>query len=149
MGQRLKHAPDDRKLTELMANSAHQIWLAGLGAFAKAQSERTKLFDSLVKRGEAMQACAGKAASEHVTQVGKSAAGAWDKLEQVFEERVSHALNRLGVPSYQDIQTLSKHVAELNASVQTLLKPGKGSAAAAKKPAVRARKTSPMTSSVA
>ena len=52
--------------------------------------------------------------------MSKSASGAWDKLEQVFEERVSKSLNRLGVPTYNDIQALSKQVDQLNASVQEL-----------------------------
>jgi poly(hydroxyalkanoate) granule-associated protein len=114
-------------------NSAHQIWLAGLGAFAKAQAEGAKLFDSLVKEGEAVQARAGKIAHIQATQFGKSAAGAWDKLEQVFEERVSKSLNRLGVPTYADIQALTKHVNELNESVQELLKSSKGGAESAPK----------------
>ena len=35
-----------------MLNSPHQIWLAGLGAFSRAQQEGTKLFETLVKQGE-------------------------------------------------------------------------------------------------
>lgn len=125
MAQKLKETTDDAKVAHLVMNSAHQIWLAGLGAFAKAQAEGTKVFDSLVKEGEAVQARAGKAATTQMSQLSKSAAGAWDKLEQVFEERVSKSLNRLGVPTYADIQALSKHVNELNASVQELLKSSK------------------------
>ena len=74
--------------------------------------------------------------------MSKNAAGAWDKLEQVFEERVSKSLNRLGVPTYGDIQALSKHVNELNASVQELLKSSKGGEAAAHKRVAKSGKTS-------
>jgi len=137
MAQKLKETTDDAKVAHLVMNSAHQIWLAGLGAFAKAQAEGTKVFDSLVKEGEAVQARAGKAATTQMSQLSKSAAGAWDKLEQVFEERVSKSLNRLGVPTYADIQALSKHVNELNASVQELLKSSKR---AGKTPATKADK---------
>jgi len=133
MAQKLKEATDEGKVAQLVMNSAHQIWLAGLGAFAKAQAEGTKLFDSLVKEGEAVQARAAKVAHVQVTQFGKSAAGAWDKLEQVFEDRVSRSLNRLGVPTYGDIQALSKHVNELNESVQQLLKSSQGAGEAASK----------------
>jgi len=133
MAQKLKETPEEGNLSQLVMNSAHQIWLAGLGAFAKAQAEGAKLFDSLVKEGEAVQARAGKIAHIQATQFGKSAAGAWDKLEQVFEERVSKSLNRLGVPTYADIQALTKHVNELNESVQELLKSSKGGAESAPK----------------
>jgi poly(hydroxyalkanoate) granule-associated protein len=141
MAQKLKEASDDGKITQLVMSSAHQIWLAGLGAFAKAQAEGTKLFDSLVKEGEAVQARAGKVATAQMAQVSKNAAGAWDKLEQVFEDRVSKSLNRLGVPTYGDIQALSKHVNELNASVQELLKSSKGGEAPAHKRVAKGGKT--------
>jgi poly(hydroxyalkanoate) granule-associated protein len=109
-------------------DSAHQIWLAGLGAFAVAQSEGPKVFNNLVKQGESVQARAAKAASAQIGEVSKGASGAWDKLEQVFEERVSKSLNRLGVPTFKDIQALSKRVDQLNTSVQDLLKSGAGTA---------------------
>ena len=43
--QNQKNVLDFRKYTQ-------QIWLAGLGAFSRAEEEGTKLFDSLVKVGE-------------------------------------------------------------------------------------------------
>jgi poly(hydroxyalkanoate) granule-associated protein len=132
MAQKLKETADDGKITQYIMSSAHQIWLAGLGAFAKTQAEGTKLFESLVKEGEAVQARAGKAANAQFAQMTKSASGAWDKLEEVFEERVSRSLNRLGVPTYNDIQALTKHVNELNASVQQLLA-SQGTGAAARR----------------
>jgi poly(hydroxyalkanoate) granule-associated protein len=141
MAQKLKETADDGKITQYIMSSAHQIWLAGLGAFAKTQAEGTKLFESLVKEGEAVQARAGKAANAQFAQVSKSASGAWDKLEQVFEERVSRSLNRLGVPTYNDIQALTKHVNELNGSVQQLLSASQGAAGPARKRVGKAAKS--------
>jgi poly(hydroxyalkanoate) granule-associated protein len=140
MALKLKDAADDTKIVQLVTHSAHQIWLAGLGAFAKAQSEGGKLFDSLVKEGEALQGRAGKAANAQIAQVSKSVGGTFDKLEQVFEERVSRSLNKLGVPTYADIQALSKHVNQLNASVQELLKSDKQTHRAPQKRATKASK---------
>jgi poly(hydroxyalkanoate) granule-associated protein len=128
MAQKLKQAGDGN-IGHVVMNSAQQIWLAGLGAFARAQSEGSKMFDSLVKEGEAVQSRTGKAASAQMARLSKNAAGTWDKLEQVFEERVSKSLNKLGVPSYGDIQALSKHVNELNANVRILVKQSKGGSA--------------------
>lgn len=135
MAQKLKARTEDKNITQLIMDSAHQIWLAGLGAFAVAQTEGPKVFNSLVKEGQAVQAKAAKAAGAQISQVSKSATGAWDKLEQVFEERVSKSLNRLGVPTYKDIQTLSKRVDQLNTSVQQALKASEGKKAAPRKPA--------------
>jgi peptidoglycan hydrolase CwlO-like protein len=52
--------------------------------------------------------------------VSKQAAGSWDKLEKVFEDRVSRSLESLGVPTQKDIQALTKRVEELNKAVAAL-----------------------------
>ena len=140
MAQKLKGTSGDGKFGQVVMSSAQQIWLAGLGAFARAQAEGSKMFDSLVKEGEAVQARTGKAATAQVARLSKNAAGTWDKLEQVFEDRVSKSLNRLGVPSYGDIQALSKHVNELNANVRMLVKQSKGGARKHGKAAAKAGK---------
>jgi poly(hydroxyalkanoate) granule-associated protein len=121
----------DRQLAKTVRDSAQQIWLAGLGAFAKAQAEGSKVFDALVKEGQSIHSrtrkVAGSKVSEMTTTLGKmatkatnQATGSWDKLEQVFEDRVARALNRIGVPTNKDINNLSKRVEELTASVQKL-----------------------------
>ena len=46
---------DPQQMSEQMKQSAQQIWQAGLGAFAKAQQEGGKVFESLVKEGSKLQ----------------------------------------------------------------------------------------------
>ena len=150
MVKRLKDIADtsgESKLADTVRDSAQQIWLAGLGAFSKAQEEGVKVFDALVKEGKGLEAKTRKMTESRVSevtgQVNKAAQSAtdkanaaWDKLEQVFEDRVARALNRLGVPTNNDINSLSKQVAELNATVAALTaKPRKAPAkkAAAKR----------------
>lgn len=105
--------------------SAQQIWLAGLGAFAKAQEEGSKVFDTLVKEGVSMQRKTQSAASEKLseattkmasmaTDISSKASGQWDKLETIFEDRVAKALKKLGVPTAADIELLSARIEELN-----------------------------------
>lgn len=110
----------DNQLASTIKDSAQQIWLAGLGAFAKAQEEGNKVFDALVKEGEAIHKKTRKVADEKMAEVAVKAAGTWDRLEQVFEDRVARALGSLGVPAKKDIDKLSKRVAELTAVVQKL-----------------------------
>lgn len=110
----------DSQLAATVRESAHQIWLAGLGAFAKAQEEGGKVFDALVKEGEAIQARTKEAAAEKVTELTTRATGTWDRMEKVFEDRVARALGSLGVPTKQDVQALSRRVAELTEAVQKL-----------------------------
>ena len=115
-------ALSENQLTDTVKESAHQIWLAGLGAFAKAQEEGNKVFDALVKEGETIQKKTRKAADEKMAVVAGKAAGTWDRLEQVFEDRVARALSSLGVPSKKDIDKLSKRIAELTVMIQKLVK---------------------------
>lgn len=122
MAEKLKVFSEQKPFTQMATDSARSIWLAGLGAFAKAQTEGGKLFETLVKEGEAIESRTRKTASKQVDEVTKKAAGAWDKLEQVFEDRVAKSLNRLGVPTHKEVRDLSKQVAELNANVKQLLK---------------------------
>jgi poly(hydroxyalkanoate) granule-associated protein len=112
--------------TKLVKDSANQIWLAGLGAFAKAQTEGGKLFDSLVAAGEDIESRTKKVAEDKVEMAKNKTSDTWDKLEQVFEERVSRALSRLGVPTNDDIQSLSKRIEELNNNIKELIKSEEG-----------------------
>ena len=109
-------------------DSASQIWLAGLGAFSKAQEEGSKLFDGLVKEGLDLESTTRKVTTAKVNvvkgavegtvgQVQAKASNSWDKLEKVFEDRVSRALGALGVPTAKDIQTLTRRVEELQTAV--------------------------------
>jgi len=120
---------DDTQLADAVRTSAQQIWQAGLGAFAKAQEEGGKVFAKLVKEGNELQKRTqrlGKipdvagTVEKMADSVGKQAASSWDKLEQVFEERVSRSLKSLGVPTQQDILTLNKRIEELNKTVAAL-----------------------------
>ena len=71
---------DNADIVATIRNSAMQIWLAGLGALSKAQKERSRIFHTLVKEGEAVQERTGKIAGDRIEQV-KAAAG--DFVEQV------------------------------------------------------------------
>ncbi|MDK9702339.1 MAG: phasin family protein [Sulfuritalea sp.] len=142
--KKLKSVGKDSQLSLTIRESAQQIWLAGLGAFAKAQEEGNKVFDALIREGEAIQRKTRKVTEDKVTEMAAKATGTWDKLEQVFENRVARALNSLGVPTKDDVAQLAKRVAELKAEVEKL---NRGAAKAAKpaaaKPAVRRAKTAP------
>lgn len=119
------------QLSGTVKESAQQIWLAGLGAFAKAQEEGGKVFEALVKEGTSIQRKTQAAAEEKIseatnrmanmaTDISSKASGQWDKLENIFEERVSKALNKLGVPSAKDIEVLIARIEELNRNVSKL-----------------------------
>jgi poly(hydroxyalkanoate) granule-associated protein len=147
MVKKFKSLPESQ-LTHTVKESAQQIWLAGLGAFSKAQAEGSKVFDALVKEGQSIQKKTRKLADDQIADVRKvadakvaamtgKAAGTWDRLEQVFEDRVARALASLGVPTKKEVDKLAKRVAELSTAVQELGGTGQGSARKVTRPATR------------
>lgn len=129
-------------LAGAIKDSAQQIWLAGLGAFAKAQEEGSKAFETLVKEGLAIQRKTQAAAegrlyeatsrvSGMASEIQNKAAGQWDKLESLFEERVAKALGHLGVPSARDVEALMERIDALNEQVMRFSGLDQGSAAQA------------------
>lgn len=133
------------KAADRIKDSAQQIWLAGLGAFAKMQQEGSKAFEALVRDGAGMQKKTQQAAEETLAQAqqrmagfanefGTKAAGQWGKLENIFEERVARALEKLGMPSAADMAALQARVEALEAQLK---KAQQGTASAARKTAAR------------
>lgn len=129
--RKLAESKSDNQLAKSVRDSAQQIWLAGLGAFVKAREDGTKVFETLVKEGRNIQARTREIAEERLDdvagrvgevtgRVGRQATESWDRLEQVFEQRVSRALSRLGLPTTEEIAALSERVERLAASVEAL-----------------------------
>ncbi len=147
MASNLAEQPSAKQVMD----SAQQIWLAGLGAFAKAKNEGGKVFDTLVKQGEQIEKhtrtvaeATIETAREQASKTIGLASGKFDKLEQVFEDRVHKSLNRLGVLTSKDVEALSGQVAELSEAVRALLvqkkrttKPAATKKLAARKPAAK------------
>ena len=118
-------------LSNTLSESAQQIWLAGVGAFGRAQAEGTKLFEALVKEGLSLEQTARKfaggradvvrdAVESRVGQARERAVDTWDRLEKVFEDRVQRALVKLGVPNRDDLGALVDRVDALNAELRKL-----------------------------
>lgn len=136
-------------LSKSISESAQQIWLAGVGAFGRAQAEGTRLFDGLMKEGANLEKTARAYANTRAgtvrnvveTGVGQTrdrAADTWDRLEKVFEDRVQRALVKLGVPGRDDVQALSARVDALTAALQR-----RGAAPAGKTAKASAKKAAP------
>jgi len=128
-----KPTGEAKDLSQAVLDSSRQIWLAGLGAFVRAQAEGTKMFETLVKQGESLESRTKKAASHtaamargaataKVKEVQKGVGGTWDKLEQVFEARVERALSKLGVYTQNDLVRLTGRVDVLSEAVNELIK---------------------------
>ncbi len=151
MVKKLKELAEDKELANAVRSSAQQIWQAGLGAFAKAQEEGGRVFSKLVKEGTQFQqraedkvADVSDSVGKLADGVGKHASGSWDKLEQVFEERVARALATIGVPTQHDIVALHAKLDALSAQVAALSQPAAKAVLTPAQPvAARAAKAAP------
>ena len=112
-----KSALDFRKYTK-------QIWLAGLGAFSRAEEEGNKLFDSLVKVGEELESKTADIADQTVEKVSEKAresvTDTKDKVEKLIDNSVHHSLNRIGLVTLKDVQHLERLILQLHAKVDEL-----------------------------
>lgn len=119
------------QMSKSLRESAQQIWMAGVGAFTRAQGEGSKLFEALVKEGMNIEQHTRKlaggrvdavrdAVEDRVGVVRERASDTWDRLEKVFEERVQRALNRLGVPSREDLTDLTGRVETLTGELRKI-----------------------------
>ena len=120
------------QLSEKIKESARQIWLAGLGAYNKAEEDTGKIFEKLVKEGEEIEnltrgvvekkfkAVEDKVedVKEKVEDVREKASGTFGKLESVFDQRVSSALVRLGIPTKSRITELEARIEELETELK-------------------------------
>ena len=151
--------PFDSELAGAVKASAQQIWLAGMGAFAKAQEEGNKVFEALVKEGTGLQRKTQAAAEERLggmsdkvsalaEEVSHKAGASWDKLESIFEVRTAKALARLGVPTAQDLARLNARIDELSAALASLKAEASARAPAPARKAATPRKRAPAAKKV-
>ncbi|WP_095108884.1 phasin family protein [Pseudomonas sp. Irchel 3E20] len=111
---------------------ARKIWLAGLGAYAKVGQEGTEYFHELVKTGQTVEKKGKKVVAEQLEAANsqidnvKDDVGSFkgrvevqlDKVEKAFDARVASALNRFGIASKHDVETLSAKLDGLTALLE-------------------------------
>ncbi|QJD60085.1 phasin family protein [Pseudomonas sp. gcc21] len=133
---------DKEKWANDLENYSRQIWLAGLGAYAKVGKEGVKLFETLIKDGEEAEQTAKanieKKVEEFRSRAGRfkdsatdssepkgdkpwgRASGRWTELEAAFDKRLGSALSRLGMPTRSEMQALDNKIEELSRLVSEL-----------------------------
>jgi poly(hydroxyalkanoate) granule-associated protein len=115
----------------VIRRSAQQIWLAGLGAFALAGEEGTKLFSSLVKKGATIEKHNKARLEKMFARVGRvrdDAGRALGRIGNPLDTGMNVALHQLGVPTRKEIVTLTKRVEELTRVVGRTKRSGKKAA---------------------
>lgn len=131
-----KIVSDETKTFSDVRLYARKIWLAGLGAYVKAGQEGAGYVKELIKTGEQTEKKARTVVDEHVeaanseidslsTEVARETSRVrgrvdvqLEKIEGAFDRRVASALNRMGIPSKHDVETLSAKLDELTALLE-------------------------------
>lgn len=113
-------ATDLRKYTQ-------QIWLAGLGAFSKAEEEGSRFFDTLVDMGREVESKArdkvektGSRVEEVKTRVKGRTGETLERMEKAFDDRLTGALSRLGIPNKREVEALNSRIEELTRTIEKL-----------------------------
>lgn len=117
------------QMADRIKGSARQIWLAGLGAYTKAEEDTGRFFERLVREGEEIESKTRgaverqvRAVEDRVGEVKSRATESWDRLESVFDQRVSRTLGRLGIPSRHELRELEARIEKLEAELAKVSK---------------------------
>ena len=112
-----------KELQNDIMESAHKIWLAGLGAVAMAEEEGGKFFSNLMEKGQKLE----KKSKQHVEKARGTVAGMktvaesyWDTFGRTIDDRVTAVIHRIGVPTKDEIEALTKKVENLTVAVDKL-----------------------------
>ena len=102
----------------------HQIWLAGLGAFARAEEEGSRFFENLVDAGKEVESRTKDKSESRVEEIKervRSRTGETvEKMEKAFDDRLHKALSRLGIPNKREVEALQKRVQELTSALDSI-----------------------------
>lgn len=119
-----------------LKGAAYEIWLAGLGAFNLAGKEGGRIFKALVEKGLEQKEVNRKWAedlSDRTEGMKEDAKDLLGKVTAPIEEGLATAMQRLGVPTRDEIIKLTHRVEELTRHVNK----------AKAKPVAKARKPAP------
>lgn len=86
----IKEKLTDNQVAQFLRESANQVWLAGLGAYGKAEDEGSRLFEGLVKQGEELEA----RTREEVKRQIKATEGRFGALRDRAEARIDLVRDR-------------------------------------------------------
>ena len=134
-----------RELQGDMMESAHRIWLAGLGAMVVAQEEGSKAFKTLVDKGEGVEKRGKKRVEQAKDSVGgfrTVAESYWETMSRTVDEQITAVIHRLGVPTKDEISNLTDKVDELTRSVEKLRAEQAGATRASAKSTTTRKSTS-------
>jgi poly(hydroxyalkanoate) granule-associated protein len=128
----------NKELHNDVMESAHKVWLAGLGAVAMAEQEGGKFFSNLLEKGQKLEGKSKKQvekAKGTVAGMKTVAESYWETFGRTIDDQMTAVIHRIGVPTKDEIESLTKKVEDLTVAVDKLR------TKSASKPKTAAKKT--------
>lgn len=134
----LPSLPDLLDFPAGLADSAREVWMAGIGALSTVEEIGAGFFDQLVKKGENWEQESRKKLTAATKQAGAAVEGArataeslsqkplaWSsaveaQVERIVEESIEGVLHRMNVPTHDEVQDLIQRVSTLSGKVDAL-----------------------------
>jgi poly(hydroxyalkanoate) granule-associated protein len=121
---------------EDVADTANKIWKAGLGALRTAEEEGSRIFKSLMEKGDSFQSSSRKESQKQIDKMSKIIKGGvgsvkgkldditdqkdrfWEVLK--LEDTFKSVMKTFGVATNKDIDILKKKIDAISKSVNEL-----------------------------
>jgi len=123
--------------TPAMRESVEQVWLAGLGALALTEEEGSKFFRALVKKGEGIEKRSRARLADTMEAARNAPSTTLSKLERQVDTTLENVMHRLGVPTRNEISSLSRRIEGLTQSMEKAPRPRRAASTRARKTAER------------
>lgn len=112
---------DNEEFTQRLGKSAERVWLAGIGALGRVQSEGARFFEALVNEGEEIKQRrresslhSAESIREHVEvkleETWENTQRNWRRMNQLFDERIQDILHTLKIPTREEIEALRHEI---------------------------------------
>lgn len=120
MPKRSEQEPRAPETLQGISESAQEVWARGVAAFEQAQREGGRFLSALLEEGERIRTRTRGVAENAVDEVRESTGETWDRLEKIFDDRVSRALFQLGIPTRGQLAALARRIEGLEQQVAAL-----------------------------
>lgn len=97
--------------------TGRNVWLAGLGAFARAEEQGREVFDRWVERGREVETRRFKEIDRTVARTSDQLKEWGDRVQDTMQDNLQGLLHRIGLPSRKDLDRLSSRLSTLSAKV--------------------------------
>lgn len=100
--------------------AGRDIWLAGLGALGRVESEGREMFEALVRRGREVEGQQFQAIDRSVAKTTETLEDWGERLQEAVEVSFENVLHTVNLPSRQDLNRLSSRLDTLSRKVEEL-----------------------------